>query len=64
MVAGILAHILRGHDDWKSEVLLSVSYVCGITVPSFTFLLIDRIARFVLILYISWAVLTKYLLTF
>ena len=64
MVAGILAHILGDMMTGKVKFFYPSAKSVGITVRSFTFLFIDRIARIVLILYISWAVLTKCLVTF
>lgn len=62
--AGILAHIAGDMLTGKVKLFYPSNRSVGISIPSGMFMLIDCITRSVLILYISWAILIKYLLIF
>lgn len=58
IVGGILAHILGDMLTGKVKLFYPSNKFVGISIPSFSFTLIDRITRLLLILYMGWTILT------
>ncbi|MFS0689028.1 metal-dependent hydrolase [Sporosarcina sp. 179-K 8C2 HS] len=58
-IGGILAHITGDMLTGKVKLFYPSSKYVGISIPSLSFTLIDRIARLSLIIYVCWVIVAK-----